>query len=276
MRVDTVLSHDGVPLRYACEGLGEERPWIALVMPFGLRVELAQAFCDFFQPRYSIVTLESRLVLDPTPRDVVVDDLSVANHAKDLTSVLRACAIRSAILVGYCSGAGVALAASNQAPELFTTLLLVHGEYALLDEDSCTTQFAAEIDSLLSMAAKSEKYARLVFEKINFERLVGNTKIPAGMDAPYTQLSYLRRYAINYLAYKSTDFKALAQAATHRALLLTGGRDIQANVQSTRRIHQLMRNAQLHVDPSSDHYGMVREDSNTMVTIWNYLHGKQH
>jgi hypothetical protein len=62
---------------------------------------------------------------------------------------------------------------------------------------------------------------------------------------------------------------------SHRALLLTGQRDIQANVQSTRRMHQLMRNATLHVDPESDHYGMVREESTTMITIWNYLHAQQ-
>lgn len=272
MRVDTVLSHDEVPLTYACEYAGEDKRWIVLIMPFGMRVTLAKAFFDFYQPRYNLVTWESRLILHEQPREVAVADLSVDMHVQDLLSVVRACKITQAILVGYCSGAGIALAASNAAPELFSSLLLVHGEYALLDEDDCTTRFATEIDSLLSMAARSDKYAQQVFEKIDGERLNGAAQVPEGMDTPYTSPSFLRRHALNYLAYKSTDFKALAQTASHRTLLLTGERDIHANVQSTRRIYQLMSNAGLHVDPVSDHYGMVREDSNTMVTIWNYLY----
>jgi pimeloyl-ACP methyl ester carboxylesterase len=275
MRVDALQSHDDVSLKYAYEDEGDEKPWIVLIMPFGMKIELASAFFDFYQPRYNIVTWESRLILDPEARDVSMADLSVANHVQDLMSVLRARRITKAILVGYCSGAGIALAASNKAPDLFSSLLLVHGEYAMLDEEGCTSQFAAEIDSLLSMAAQSEKYARLVFEKINGERLSGSNRIPAGMDTPYTSPCYLHRHALNYVAYKSTDFRELAKSVSHRALLLTGQRDIQANVQSTRRMSELIQNARLHVDPESDHYGMVREDSSTMITIWNYLHEQQ-
>ena len=275
MRVETVLSRDGVPLKYAhCGSSG--RPSIALIMPFGLKVELAEAFFRFYQPRYDVVTWESRLILDPSEREARPEDFAIINHVYDLVSVLRACRVSRAFLVGYCSGAGIGLAAANRFPQLFSSLTLVHGEYTLLSDESCTTQFAADIDSLLSMAAKSDAGARQVFERVSSDRPLVNQHIPEGVDAPFTRLPYLRRHAMNYLAYKSADFKKLARSVVHRSLLLTGDRDTQANVESTRKIHGLMRNADIHVDPDADHYGILREDSKTLATIWNYLGEQLH
>jgi pimeloyl-ACP methyl ester carboxylesterase len=270
MKVETVLSHDGIRLRYAFSG-PSGRPCIALIMPFGLRLDLANAFFSFFQPKYDLLTWESRLILDAVDREVGPEDFALGNHVRDLVSVLRACHVPKAVLVGYCSGAGVGLAAANRYPQLFSTIVLVHGEYVLLGEESCSTQFASDIDSLLSLAATSEEGAREVFEKVTNDRPLANKNLPEGIDTPFTQLSYLRRHAINYVAYKATDFRRLARTVTHRSLLLTGNRDAQANVESTRRIHALMRNAEIHVDPGADHYGIVREDSKTLATIWNYL-----
>jgi pimeloyl-ACP methyl ester carboxylesterase len=275
VRVDTVLSHDGIPLNYKyCGSSG--RPCIALVMPFGLRLELADAFFRFYQPRYDVVTWESRLILDPPERNVRPQEFSIANHIRDLAQVLRACRVTRVFLVGYCSGAGIALAAANRFPQLFAALILVHGEYVLLDEASCTTPFAADIDSLLSIAARSDDAARQVFERVTSERPMENTSIPQGIDTPFTQLPYLRRHAINYSVYKSSDFRKMARSVGHRCLLLAGNRDAQTNVASTQRIHGLMRNSAIHVDPNADHYGILREDSPTLTAIWNYLGEQQH
>jgi pimeloyl-ACP methyl ester carboxylesterase len=275
VRVATVLSRDGVPLKYAYCGTSG-RPCIALVMPFGMRLDLADAFIRFYQPHYDVVTWESRLILDSAEREISPEDFALDNHVNDLACVFRACDVTRAFLVGYCSGAGIGLAAANRLPQLFSALILVHGEYVLLGEQTCTTQFAADIDSLLSLAAGSDEGARRVFEKVSSERPAQNTSVPPGVDTPFTQLPYLRRHALNYVAYKSTDFRRLARSVSHKSLLLTGNRDAQANVESTRRIHGLMRNAAIHVDPNADHYGILREDSQTLATIWNYLGEQAH
>lgn len=275
MKVETVCSRDGVRVKYAHSGLSD-KPCIALIMPFGLRVELAEPFFRFYRPRYDIVTWEARLILDSSDREPRREDFALINHVYDLVSVLRACRVSRAALVGYCSGAGVGLAAANRFPQLFSSLTLVHGEYTLLSDESCMTQFAADMDSLLSIAAKSDADARVVFDKVTSDRPPVNRNLPDGIDTPFTQLPYLRRHALNYLAYKSTDFKKLARSVGHRSLLLTGGRDVQVNVESSRKIHGLLRNAAIHVDPEADHYGILREDSKTLATIWNYLGEQLH
>jgi pimeloyl-ACP methyl ester carboxylesterase len=275
MNVETVLSHDGFRLKYAHCGLSN-RPCIALIIPFGLKVDVAHAFFRFYQPRYDVVTWESRLILDSSARDLRPDDFAVIKHVYDLVSVLRACRVSRASLVGYCSGAGIALAAASRYPQLFSSVTLVHGDYVLLGDQSCITPFSEDIDSLLSTSARSDEHARLVFDKVSSDRRVANESLPVGIDTPFTQLPYLLRYALNYLAYKRTDFKKLARSVTHDTLLLTGSRDVQVNVESTRKIHGIMRNADIHVDPEADHYGILREDSQTLATIWNYLGEQLH
>jgi hypothetical protein len=121
------------------------------------------------------------------------------------------------------------------------------------------------------MAQTDENHLRKIFEKVNEERVDTGEYRPRGIDLPFSQLTFLRRYAQNYKAYKKADFLALARAVTHPTLLMTGRKDAQANVASTMKIKDVMSNAMLHVDDAADHYGILREDSSTLITLWNHL-----
>lgn len=266
----TVSITDGTILRYAISDVTTNKPWIALVMPFGLRLSMVQPFFDFFSAHYRVIAWESRLILDDNEHIPETEAFSVANHVSDLFSVLDACGASDVTLIGYCSGAGIALAAITLIPERFRSLVLAHGEYTMLNEKGCTTRFAADIDSLLLMAADNEAHASAVYEKLQADRLE-NSNVPAGIDNPYSRLVYLRRYARNYLAYKAENYQALAQGVQHETLLLSGEKDIQTNILSSERILRLIKRARLEVDPDADHYGLIRHNSNTMTHIWNYL-----
>jgi len=272
MKEKTTQSHDGFELHYAISDLQPGKPWIALIIPFGLKLQMANYFFDFFKPNYNIITWETRSILDSCDRKVVENEFTIENHIMDLRTVLATCQVKKFIMVGYCSGAGLALAAANRFPQIIENLILVHGEYTMLHHAACTTQFATEIDSLLSLAARDEEHLNLVFEKIKNQRFEENSNRPDGIDLPFTELAYLRRYAANYIAYKDVDFEKMARFVTHKTLLLSGKRDVQANAKSTEKVKSLMLNSELYIDPEADHYGILREDSNVMVTIWNYLY----
>lgn len=272
MNLNTVKSHDGFELNYAVSDIQKDKPWIALIIPFGLKLQMASHFFEFFKPHYNIITWETRSILDQTDRKVVDNEFAIENHTLDLHTVLKTCDVNRFIMVGYCSGAGLALAAGNRFPNLIESLILVHGEYTMLHNSDCTTQFASEIDSLLSLAAKDEEHLSLVFEKIQNERIEENSNRPDGIDLPFTELAYLRRYSANYLAYKDVDFENLARYVTHKTFIMTGDRDAQANVTSSEKINELMPNSTIYIDPDADHYGLLREDSQSMITIWNYLY----
>ena len=271
MKQQNVVSHDGIPLKYSITGSNSEKPWIVFILPFGLKVEMAKSFFDFFESHYRIITWEARSILDASDRNLEERELSIENHVKDVKTVLADCEITRAIFVGYCSGAGIALATANRYPDLIENLILVHGEYVLLDEEDCMTQFSTEIDTLLSLAAKSDNHLNLVFDKIEMERFDQNANRPNGIDLPFTKLNYFRRYAANYLEYKSVQFMELARQVSHKTLLMCGMLDAQANVASTEKIKALIPNSEIYIDPQADHYGVLREESGTLVKIWNYL-----
>ena len=88
---------------------------------------------------------------------------------------------------------------------------------------------------------------------------------------PFSQPSYLGRYAANYLHYKSIDFQELASKVTQKTLLMCGSHDIQTNTASTQKIGNLIKNSRIYLDPQGDHYGLLRDNSNTLKYIWNYL-----
>lgn len=271
MKEQNVVSHDGIPLKYSITKSNNEKPWIVFILPFGLTVNMAKSFFDFFEYHYRVITWEARSILDASDRSIAKHELSIENHVMDVHTILADCEITSAIFVGYCSGAGIALATANRYPNLIENLILVHGEYVLLGEKDCTTQFSTEIDTLLSLAAKSDHHLSLVFDKIEQERFDQNTNRPDGIDLPFTQLNYFRRYAANYLEYKSVQFMQLAQQVSHKTFLMCGALDAQANVASTEKIKALIPNSEIYIDPQADHYGVLREESGTLIKIWNYL-----
>ncbi len=271
MKDAVVITKDGISLRYAVSDYQEDKPWIALIIPFGLRPAIAKPFFDFFQPQYNIVSWESRLILDDEEQATPENAFELHRHVADFEAVLSACSVRQCIVVGYCSGAGIALGAANRYPHLISSLVLVHGEYAILDQPELCTQFAMEIDSLLGMASKSESQLQQIYKKIMEERLDPGDSRPDGIDLPYSELYFLRRYARNYQSYKKADFKKLASVVTHSTLLMTGKRDVQANAESTEAIASVMPNSMLHIDDDADHYGILREESRSLITIWNFL-----
>lgn len=271
MKEEVTAGSDGVSLNYAVSEYQEGKPWLALIIPFGLRVTIARPFFEFFQPQYNIVSWETRLILSPDDQPAPPGAFELQRHVKDFEAVLGACKVRRCVVVGYCSGAGVALGAANRYPQRISHLVLAHGEYVLLDEPGCSTQFAREIDGLLTMAHTDENHLRKIFEKVQEDRLDAGDHRPQGIDLPFSRLAYLRRHAQNYQAYKKADFQKLARFVTHRTLLMTGKKDAQANVASTVKIKNAMPNSMLHVDDGADHYGLLREDSSTLVTLWNHL-----
>src|SRR3569833_3221005 len=271
MNVDSLVTADGIRLKYAYSGTDRNKPWIMLVIPFGLDVTMASAFFDFFESHYNICTWESRSILEESDRACEVSEFSLDHHVADALAVLDALHVEEAVLVGYCSGAGIALGAINLAPNRFGDLVLAHGEYTLLSDAKCTTPFAADMDTLLCLAASNDARAQVVFDKIQDERFDNVHNSPGGLDQPFSSLRSLVRYAKNYLAYKSTDYTHLAREVTHPTLLMAGGKDIQVNVNSCKEIHRHIRGARMFVDPDADHYGVLTRDSPTLIAIWNYI-----
>lgn len=93
-----------------------------------------------------------------------------------------------------------------------------------------------------------------------------------GIDLLFTKIEYLRRYATNYLSYKAVDYRQLARYVSHKCLVMTGKLDMLANVVSSEKIAALIPNARLLINEDADDYGILREESDTLMAIWNCLY----
>jgi len=271
MKEKTITSHDGLSLNCAFSAKSDEFPWIALILPFGMKTPQAKAFFDFFQDYYNIFSWQARSILEPPEHQLKAEELTVDNHVRDLITIMATLDVDKAIVVGYCSGAGIALAAANQHPEKLNHIVLVNGEYTLMHKQDCVTQFGSDIDNILSIAAQDPEKAELIFEKIKGNISFNADDVPEGTELPFSTSHYLHRHGVNYLAYRECDFERYAEGLEHSAFMLAGGKDAQSNVNSAQTIRKLIRNSDLFIDPDGDHYEILRPESKTLVQIWNNL-----
>src|SRR5690606_26142525 len=97
MKEGVAVGSDGVKLTYAVSEYQEGKPWIALLIPFGLRVTIAKPFFDFFQPQYNIVSWESRLILSEEDQLAPPGAFELHRHVRDFEVVLSSCNVRRCV-----------------------------------------------------------------------------------------------------------------------------------------------------------------------------------
>ena len=265
---------DGVPICYFCSEFSSAKPALLFVIPFGLKLDLAQPFIDHFKDSFRVICWEARLILAPAQHPVSEKELTVEHHVADLFAILDACEVEQAPIVGYCSGAGIALAAVNVNPDRFGALVLVSGDYALLSQTACVTQFGRDIDSLLPMASKDRKTAQFILERLpDQQKLLSVRQVPEGIKLPFSQAHFFQRYALNYLSYRSTNFQELASTVNNRTLLIACERDLQTNVHSSMQIQKHMKNSSIVIEPEGDHYELLRDATRVMGVTRDFLTG---
>lgn len=258
-------ARDGVIVEYATAQVAPEAPWVVLVLPFGTRVSVASKVVAALQ-NFNVLTWSSRLVLSPLWEPVDRKSLALHRHLADLEDLLVLHGIERYQLVGYCSGAGVALVAARALARRPQQLILVNGEFVLFRQSDCVTPTGRDVDRLLSIAARDAGTARLVWQKLEDSRST-NSHVPQGMDLPYRHPTFLYRYAIGYLAYREVDFADAARSVHLKSHVLAGGRDPITNVQASEYIASHLSGAELYVDPTGGHYEILRRSSATLQRI---------
>lgn len=271
MLIKSVTSHDGITMTYSRTKISQNNSWLVIILPFGMPVKIAETFFQYFENDYNVITWEARGILAPFGTLINKNEFAIENHVADLVTILEHMNVFQCDLVGYCSGAGIALAAVNSHPEIFSSLVLVNGDYTLQGEADCWTQFGRDVDSLFPIAASDEKTASFILDKLNNGE---NEGLPPGFELPFSQTHYFHRLSLNYSSYRSTDFIALARQLKLKTLVISGDKDKQCNTNSARKIKDSMNNSDIYIDPHGDHYEIVREQSNTLKIIKQYLLGQ--
>jgi pimeloyl-ACP methyl ester carboxylesterase len=266
-----VPSFDGRPLNVFHT---EPRPGLqdlVLVLPFGVRHQIAERLYPVLAEHFNVITWESRFVLDldADPGDARIEP---DTHARDMVHVIAQSrewhpgASAQVDVVGYCSGAGVATLAAARHPQWIRRLALVSGEYMLPAKLCRQSNFQREVDLLLPAAATSMDRARLLAEKIAAGRKGPGSEFDAFVSVPFSSPEHLHRYGKNYIAYRSVDFMEVAGNVPQPALVVAALQDQQVGVESAHIISSRLPGARGVRTVDGDHYELCRgKDSMTRL-----------
>lgn len=128
---------------------------VAFVPPLGVPAEAFLPTLSTLADDFRIITWDTRGYPGPTD-DFDALDLSLSAHARDLLSIVDWVGGKTVRLVGYCSGAAVALSALRMRPGMSNRLALVCSALGISDVagDSPTTKLAAELFQEMAQSRK--------------------------------------------------------------------------------------------------------------------------
>ncbi len=256
--------------------LDKKKPSVLISLPFGVPLSVATAAFDKLEPDFNAVTWESRYILNTEQAFSGSEKLAPTEHVEDMIRILQTLEISTCYLIGYCSGAGIALLAASQHPEVFTELVLVNGEYQLFRKGHRTTDYQRSIDMFMPLAATSREQAAFFFSK-----MADISKASKGADAqseldrqinlPFSQQEYLYRYARTYMAYRDFDALKVAEEVKQRAFVLTGQMDEHSSMENSEAVEGRISRSKKFIADKGDHYEFCRAGSLTLEEIRAYL-----
>lgn len=258
MQEISIASDDGYRIRTFVGPWDAGRATIIFVLPFGAAVDMVKPFCLRMLCQFNVVTWQARLILDDPKLTPDISRNTPEMHVADMVSILSVLSVQKADVIGYCSGAGIALLAARRHPNRLSRLALVSGEYVLPERTCPRSRYQSDIDSLLPLAATGRNSAIAIFNKLNLRHARDGDPIASAVTLPFSHPETLYRFAVNYLAYRQLDLLEVAGQVPHLALVAVGGRDEQVTVRSSELVQQRLRGGSLHIDPTADHYDVCR------------------
>ena len=250
------IKRDDVVIEYMQSITNPLAQYIVLIIPFGATFDAANAFFQMLGNSFNIITWKSRHIFD-LGDDIKSEALTVDHHVNDMTELLSVCNINSPIVVGYCSGAAIALRFSA-CSDNYMMMYLVCGEYALGNMIDATSHYQ-EVDFLLKKSSKGINDSRLISKKINSMR-GSEVKIKESdyFNKPYYNPVYLYRYSINYTHFIDMNYLQEARSVSKRTYIYCSVDDEHVGTLGSEKISNEISNSKLIVDTFGDHYAFCR------------------
>jgi pimeloyl-ACP methyl ester carboxylesterase len=250
---------DGQNLRTYSSG-STENPAVALIVPIALPAGMLAETIRELSKTFFVVTWEARCCLtsDPFDTDTRVD---VDVQGDDLLLILEHHELRRVHVIGWCTGAIVALKAAHRYPDVIGSLTLAMGTFGFTDSDGIVlSQYQIEINTFMPRVAADRRAAavlhRLVFENVAFMETMQNewsqwTRV--GFSDPET----LFRFANSAIRILDEDVRSFAGDVQTPTLVITSKGDRFAHPEHSRRVAGMLPRATLFEDDEGDHYSIA-------------------
>jgi nucleoside-diphosphate-sugar epimerase/pimeloyl-ACP methyl ester carboxylesterase len=271
-RRSALQTGDGVTL--ACYAAGDPgHPPAVLINAYGMPVDFWTPMAAQLSRSRRLMTWESRYVPTLTDgSDHERCDLEV--QVRDLLAVLDHFGVARADLVGWCSGAQVALEFSARHPERVGRMVLLNGTYCG-GADIPRTAFQRNFISLVNHVSSDRRKARIYYEMIygRGEKFAASGQrerlqsLFAGIDpyllhmtsAPFRNPEALFRYSNLFQRFFRHEAFSTERDAGKRTLVATTPTDVISHPDASVLISSRLKNAELLRLPEGDHYSLFHD-----------------
>lgn len=275
----TVTGFDGTVLRSLSRGNGG-RPAIVVVNALGMGAEFWTRFAKLLAQRYDVVTWEGRGgTSEDSPFDT--NTHSFGHHVRDLMAILDHHGITQAHLVGWCSGAQIALKAACEQPERVLSVVALNGSYGTHDP-ACTTAFERRLRDVMPKIARDPRLAEIYFNLVYGNRQTTGvdesdlshqkqqaSSILASVDPdlmhltsrPYESPGALHRYATLLSASLQENTQEWLNRVRVPVLVYAGANDQVAHPDASRWVAHQLSQSRLLLDETGDHFSFYRDDT---------------
>lgn len=273
MQKHTLRSFDDRALNVFHTPLSGAKEHVVVALPFGVRHAMADKVYAALAERYNVATWESRFVLDhhADAPDARIDATMHVQDMKEVIDFLLAAHVRPVHVVGYCSGAGIALLGAARYPDAIARLALVSGEFMLPATLCAPGPFQREVDVILPTAASDRDSAQFVYDSIASGRSVEQSEFHGFIALPFSSAEYLYRYGRNYVAYRDNDFPAAAAQVTQPTLILYARQDQHVAPQGSEVLRRHLRQPVASLAVDGDHYEFCRGNRAMLASLTDFL-----
>ncbi|WP_338871360.1 alpha/beta hydrolase [Myxococcus stipitatus] len=268
-----IVSFDGVRIRAFRTPPVPGREQVALVLPLATRPTFVERALQRLAQHFNVITWEARLLLEPEQGWSGDSALSLDAHARDALAVLDHFQVPRASLVGYCSGAALALRMAEAHAARFHKLVLVNGAYFLAPEVCDVTQYERDVLALAPLIAMNRDTAAAVFKAAlasgSFHQ--PDHEFARDICLPYASVETFHRYGVGLAQCIQADACQSAEAITLPTLVMSGGKDDRTHPASSALIASRIARSQHSVDSEADHYSLCRAREATLERMRQFL-----
>lgn len=260
---------------------------VVIINAFGMPVDFVVPLSEQLCHGHRVVTWESRGV----PSGSVPEGnaaVSVNAHVQDLLAILDGLKLEQVHLIGWCTGATVAIRFAAGFPNRIQSLTLLNGGYNLAGAEE--TPFQVNMREIMPLIAEDKAQAKFFFEtlfnRFDFGARAGSAassslnRILASTNPRYAHLTsfpfrnegMLFNYARLINAFISEPIEKDITRIVNPCLVATGLRDVTASPESSIVVSEFLANADLFVDPESDHF-MLHDNKSLHRRVHDFIKG---
>jgi nucleoside-diphosphate-sugar epimerase/predicted esterase len=262
-------------------------PAVLLCNAVGMPMECMRPLMENLACGAKVVTWECRGLPSPA-NDIASLDVSLDRHVADALDVCTAHGLDRVVLIGWCSGARLAMRKAAAFPDLVSGLVLLNGGHI---GGTVPTLFEQNIKKVMPLIAANRRYARLFYESIFRRKTLGDAESEQGKASELASSTLLATDSPQFLHLANQPFRSeeslfayarilsayliepVTEAELHvrvPTLISTGTADTTVNPQSSRELANRMAGAQFREAEGCDHFALYH-DKELMADISAFI-----